>query len=62
MGLIHEKKRKALNIIMSQYAEDIFQFTDSNIDKTSVIRIEVDSMTGKRSGFYKLSQNKFNTP
>ncbi|MFH2046241.1 MAG: pyridoxamine 5'-phosphate oxidase family protein [Pseudomonadota bacterium] len=47
----HEQKRKALNIIMSQYSENLFQFTDSTIDKTSVIKIEVTSMTGKRSGF-----------
>ena len=46
-----EQKRKALIIIMSQYSENIFQFQDSTIDKTSVIRIEITSMTGKRSGF-----------
>ncbi len=45
-----EQKRNALNIIMNQYSEGAFEFPDSMINKTSVIKIEITNMTGKRSG------------
>ena len=50
---IHESddKRKALEIIMKQYSDKPFQFWEKTINGTSVIKIEVESMTGKQSGF-----------
>ncbi len=44
-------KQKALNIIMSQYSDKPFQFSEKAINKTGVVKIEIKSMTGKQSGF-----------
>jgi len=44
-----EEKRKALNIIMSQYSDRTFQFNDDTLKKTGVIKVEIESMTGKQS-------------
>lgn len=44
-------KREALNIIMDQYAGKAFQFPDSAVKGTAVIKIEIASITGKQSGF-----------
>ncbi len=46
-----EDKRKALNIIIKQYTDKPFQFPESSINGTAVIKIEITSMTGKQSGF-----------
>ena len=46
-----EQKRKALNIIMRHYSKEPFQFSNNMIEKTSVIKIEITSMTGKQSGY-----------
>ena len=45
-----EEKRKALNIIMSQYSDRSFQFNDALLKKMAVIKVEIESMTGKQSG------------
>ena len=44
-----EEKRKALNIIMSQYSDGTFEFNDAVLKKTFVIKVEIESMTGKQS-------------
>ena len=44
-----DEKRKALNIIMSQYSNRTFQFDDATLKGTVVIKIEIESMTGKQS-------------
>jgi nitroimidazol reductase NimA-like FMN-containing flavoprotein (pyridoxamine 5'-phosphate oxidase superfamily) len=46
-----EHKRKALNVIMNQYSDRQFQFSENAINGTAVIKIEITSMTGKQSGF-----------
>jgi nitroimidazol reductase NimA-like FMN-containing flavoprotein (pyridoxamine 5'-phosphate oxidase superfamily) len=45
-----EEKRKAFNIIMSQYSDGTFEYNDSILKKTFVIKVEIESMTGKQSG------------
>jgi len=45
-----EDKRKALGIIMNQYSNQSFHFPDKSLSKTAVIKIEIESMTGKESG------------
>ena len=45
-----KEKREALDIIMSQYSNHSFQFPDHLLEKTAVIKITIDSMTGKQSG------------
>ena len=43
------EKQKALNIIMSQYSDGIFEYIDSALKKAAVIKVEIESMTGKQS-------------
>jgi nitroimidazol reductase NimA-like FMN-containing flavoprotein (pyridoxamine 5'-phosphate oxidase superfamily) len=45
-----EEKRKAFNIIMSQYSDRTFQFNDDTLKGMVVIKVEIESMTGKQSG------------
>ncbi len=45
-----DEKRDALNIIMGQYSDRPFQFPESKLKATAVIRVEIESMTGKQSG------------
>ena len=44
-----EEKRKALNCIMQQYTDQPFEFPEPAIKGTCVIKIHIDSMTGKKS-------------
>ena len=46
-----DEKSKALSIIMAQYSERQFQFPENMLKVTAVIKIEIESMTGKQSGF-----------
>ena len=42
-------KRKALDIIMGQYADGAFTYSDKTLNKTLVIIVEITGMTGKKS-------------
>ena len=44
-----EEKQKALNIIFSHYSDRNSQFPDKAIKKIAIIKIEIESMTGKHS-------------
>lgn len=46
-----EKKKKALDIIMRHYAEGIFPYMDSEVNKMAIIRIDIEQLTGKKSGY-----------
>ena len=46
-----DEKRKGLDIIMRHYTNQKFHFPDDVLIKTGVIKIEIESMTGKQSGF-----------
>jgi nitroimidazol reductase NimA-like FMN-containing flavoprotein (pyridoxamine 5'-phosphate oxidase superfamily) len=46
-----DKKRRAMNVIMAQYSKQKFQFPEKMLNITSVIKVEIESMTGKQSGF-----------
>ena len=45
------EKIEALNRIMSHYSGPPGDYDQDLIDKTTVIRIEIESMTGKKSGY-----------
>jgi len=45
-----ESKRKALDIILRQFLADSFDYPEETIHKTTIIKIEIESMTGKQSG------------
>ena len=44
-----EEKKRGLNCIMSHYGGEPQQFSDENIRNVCVIRIDIESMTGKKS-------------
>ena len=46
-----EEKRKGLNVIMEHYSGRSFQYPESAIENTVVIKVEIESMTGKKSGY-----------
>jgi nitroimidazol reductase NimA-like FMN-containing flavoprotein (pyridoxamine 5'-phosphate oxidase superfamily) len=43
------EKCKALEIIMAQYSDQQFQFPANKVKATAVIKVEIESMTGKQS-------------
>jgi hypothetical protein len=45
-----ELKRKALDVIMQQYSEGTFEYPEEAIKNTTIIKVEIESMTGKQSG------------
>jgi len=45
-----DKKRQALDIIKSQYSDRQFQYPENMVNATAVIKVEIDSMTGRHSG------------
>lgn len=47
-----DEKRKALDIIMEKYSsKSPFEYTESGINNVIIIRVEIKSMTGKKSGY-----------
>ena len=46
-----ESKKKALDIIMAHYAEGKFEYVAAEVEKMIVVKIEIDSLTGKQSGY-----------
>ena len=45
-----ESKRKALDIIMQNYLDGTFEYLEEAVEKTVVVKIEIESMSGKKSG------------
>ena len=45
-----DSRKAALGIIMNQYSGDEVHFEDGAVDEVMIIRIEIESMTGKASG------------
>jgi len=46
-----ESKRKALGIIMRQYSDREHQFDETAIGKTVIIKVDIETITGKQSGY-----------
>jgi nitroimidazol reductase NimA-like FMN-containing flavoprotein (pyridoxamine 5'-phosphate oxidase superfamily) len=42
-------KREALDIIMKHYAEGAFDYPDASVNRISVFKVEIETMTGKTS-------------
>lgn len=47
----HEEKREGLNIIVEHYSGDSFEYPEAAIDGVVVVKVEIESMTGKKSGY-----------
>jgi hypothetical protein len=46
-----EEKRKGLDAIMKHYSGRSFEYVESAIESTCIIKVEIESMTGKNSIF-----------
>jgi nitroimidazol reductase NimA-like FMN-containing flavoprotein (pyridoxamine 5'-phosphate oxidase superfamily) len=46
-----EAKRRALDILMNHYSVDNRDYDDKALKKTLIIRVDIQEMTGKKSGF-----------
>ncbi len=46
-----ESKQKALDIIMRQYSDHEHEYTERALTNTAVIKIHIEEMRGKESGF-----------
>ncbi|MBI5679715.1 MAG: pyridoxamine 5'-phosphate oxidase family protein [Methanobacterium sp.] len=50
----NNKKKEILNIIMQKYSENTqktFEYSDSTLNKTALIQIKIEHITGKKSGY-----------
>jgi hypothetical protein len=45
-----ESRKTALDIIMAHYSQGPFQYSEKKLELTAVIKVEIESMTGKRKG------------
>jgi len=46
----HEKSA-ALNIIIEHYGGNRYDFSEEELEKVCIIKIQIDSMTGKKAGY-----------
>jgi len=46
-----EEKAQALKLIMQQYSEGEFNFSNSALDSVLVVKVNIESITGKQSGY-----------
>ncbi len=46
-----EERQKALDIIMGQYSDQKYDFLDMSLEGIALIKVEIEHMTGKQSGF-----------
>lgn len=46
-----ETKRRACDAIMRQYSSSQYEYSDEQLGQVTIIRIEIDQMTGKQSGY-----------
>ena len=46
-----EEKTRALRLIMKKYSSAEFSFSKSNMDSVMVVKVAIESITGKQSGY-----------
>ncbi|CAG0971780.1 hypothetical protein METP3_01532 [Methanosarcinales archaeon] len=46
-----EEKIKALDFIAGHYSSDAFEYQTNSVDNVTVIKIEIENLTGKKSGY-----------
>ena len=51
--ILHDvkEKRKGLDAIVRHYAKDASSYPDASLARVTLVRIDISSMTGKRSGY-----------
>jgi nitroimidazol reductase NimA-like FMN-containing flavoprotein (pyridoxamine 5'-phosphate oxidase superfamily) len=47
-----QEKREALNVIMEHYSGRSYEYRDDALNDVAIIKVEIDSMTGKQSGMH----------
>jgi uncharacterized protein len=46
------EKKEALDVIMRKYSPDVFfEYSDESVKKVAVIKVKIEDMTGKKSGY-----------
>jgi nitroimidazol reductase NimA-like FMN-containing flavoprotein (pyridoxamine 5'-phosphate oxidase superfamily) len=45
-----EAKRRGFDAIMRQYSDGSYSYPDSEVKGTTIIRVDIQSMTGKKNG------------
>lgn len=45
-----EAKRRGFDVIMRQYSDGSYSYPDSEVKGTTIIRVDIQSMTGKKNG------------
>lgn len=53
-----EARKRALDLIMKQYSGRCFDYAARPFEKTLIIKVEIESLTGKASGYGKPDQEK----
>jgi len=46
-----DEKLRALEIIMRNYSEQSFEYPEKEVEKTAVLRVDIETITGKMSGY-----------
>ena len=46
-----EEKRRALNVIVEHYSGRVNEYNEKLVDRLVIIKVEIESMTGKKSGY-----------
>jgi nitroimidazol reductase NimA-like FMN-containing flavoprotein (pyridoxamine 5'-phosphate oxidase superfamily) len=46
-----EDKKRALDVILAHYSDGKYEYPPGALDKVAVIKVEVESLTGKQSGY-----------
>jgi len=46
-----EEKAMALNIVTQHYSGGFYQFSEKELENVAIIKVEIDSMTGKKAGY-----------
>ena len=46
-----KEKQKALSVIMQNYTDKTFAFPEGNLNSTFVVKIDIEQMSGKQSGY-----------
>ncbi len=46
-----EGKTKALDIITGHYSGDVFEYQKNSVDSVTVIKVKIEEITGKKSGY-----------
>jgi nitroimidazol reductase NimA-like FMN-containing flavoprotein (pyridoxamine 5'-phosphate oxidase superfamily) len=46
-----DAKRKALDVLMRQYSDESHEYSDEALAKVTLVKVDIESMTGKQSGY-----------